>query len=191
MRKTFGMNKHQKAVYKKGEQKVSREQVSELLEMAESDDPEDRLVAAENLCPCHVRTRIPAVWEALFRMMEDTDARVRRAAWHTIEDGGKPTTEAEVERLERLCRQEQDARVRQFAEFTLNKVLGADRNRDLAALWLAGRPERKPRGKCDFCGETDVPVQLDLQTMIPTDTYPRAARICDSCAKTCPPGPLS
>src|SRR5262245_29283704 len=114
MRKTFGMNKHQKAVYKKGEQKVSKEQVAELLEMSESGDPEARLVAAENLCPCHVRTRIPAVWDALFRMMEDEDARVRRTAWHTIEDGGKPTTEEEVERLERLCRQEKEPKVRQF-----------------------------------------------------------------------------
>jgi hypothetical protein len=184
MRKTFGMNRHQKAVYKKGERKVGKEQVAELLELSESGDPEDRLVAAENLCPCHVRTRIPAVWAALFRMMEDEDAQVRRAAWHTIEDGGKPTTEEEVARLERLCRQEKDARVRRFAEFILNRVLGADRNRDMAALWLAGRPEIRQRGKCDFCGETDVPVQFDLQTMIPTDTYPRAACICDACAKT-------
>ena len=183
MRKTFGMNKHQKAVYKPGERKVGKEQVAELLVMSESEDPEDRLVAAENLCPCHVRTRIPAVWDALFRMMEDADTRVRRAAWHTIEDGGKPKGEEDLARLERICRQETDPKVRKFAEFTLNKVFGANRNRDLAELWLAGKPEIKRRGKCDFCGETGVFVQLDLQTMIPTDTYPRAALICDACMK--------
>ena len=183
MQKTLGRNKHQKAAFKKGEPRVGREQVSELLEMSESPDPEDRLVAAQFLCPCHVRTRIPAVWDALFRMMEDADARVRHAAWHTIEDGGKPTEAEAITRLEQICARETEPKVKKFAEFTLNKVYGPRKGAEEAKLWLAGRPERKERGKCDFCGETNVFVDLDLQTMIPTAGYPRPALICESCSQ--------
>ena len=38
------------------------------------------------------------------------------------------------------------------------------------------------RGKCDFCGARDVAVERDLETMIPTDTLPRLALICQRCA---------
>ncbi len=183
MRKTFGMNKHQKLVHKKGEPQVSKEQVAELLVMAESEDAADRLVAAENLCPCHVKTRIPAVWEALYRMMEDTDARVRHAAWHTIEDGGKPGDEASVALLERLYQAEKDPKIKRFADQTLNKVLGRERNKDMALLWVAARPEIKVRGKCDFCAATHVFVTRDLQTMIPDGSSVRAALMCEKCAE--------
>src|SRR5258706_16113998 len=115
MRKTFGMNKHQKAAHKQGERQAGREQIQELLVMAESEEREDRLIAAENLCPCHVRARIPAVWEALYRLMEDPGRQVRQAAWHTIEDGGKPADEAGSDLLEALCRKETDPKVKQFA----------------------------------------------------------------------------
>ena len=55
-----------------------------MLVLSESADVENRLCAAEHLCPCHVRTRIPEVWNALFRMLKDSDARVRQQAWHTL-----------------------------------------------------------------------------------------------------------
>jgi hypothetical protein len=181
MRKTFGMNKHQKAAHKKGERQAGKEQVAELLVLAESDDPDDRLVAAENLCPCHVRTHIPAVWEALYRMMEDTDRRVRQAAWHTVEDGGKPSDEEGAARLEAIFGREKDLKIRKFAEATLSKVLAERRNRDRAVLWLAGRPEIKQRGKCDFCGESDVFVSLEPSTLIPSGNDYRAALICENC----------
>ena len=143
---------------------------------------EDRLVAAENLCPCHVRTRIPAVWEALYRMMEDVDARVRQAAWHTIEDGGKPGNEASVERLERICRDEKDPKIKRFADRTLDKVLGKRGEKETALLWPAARPEVNMRGKCDFCAATDVFVERDFQTMIPTGNDMRPAPACAKCS---------
>jgi len=182
MRKTFGMNKHQKAAHKKGERRVSKVEVQELLTMALSDETEDRLTAAENLCPCHVRTRIPAVWEALYRLMEDPDARVRQAAWHTIEDGGKPTDEAGAALLERLFKQETDPKVKRFAEQTLNKVLGPRRDKDLALLWLAGKPQVQQRGRCNFCAAQNVVVHYELNTQIPAGDSHRAALICADCA---------
>ncbi|HLK60094.1 MAG TPA: HEAT repeat domain-containing protein [Chthonomonadaceae bacterium] len=183
MKKQLGRNKHQKAAHKIGERHVSKEQVAELLEMSVSDNAEDRLAAAENLCPCHVRTRIPAVWEALYRMMQDSDPRVRQAAWHTIEDGGRPNDEAGERELERIYQAETHPKVKKFAELTLTKVLGPRRDKDMAALWLAGRPEIKQRGKCDFCGETDVFVTYERNTLIPAADTPRPALICEACTK--------
>ena len=40
------------------------------MELSRSDDSEDRLTAAKYLCPCHVRRRIEAVWQALYRLHE-------------------------------------------------------------------------------------------------------------------------
>lgn len=78
--KTKGMNKHQKAAHKRGELRVGRDEIPELLRLSESEDPADRLVAAEHLRPCHLRKRIEPVRKALYRMMEDPDVRVRRQA---------------------------------------------------------------------------------------------------------------
>ena len=48
-RKKTGLNRHQKAAYRRGEVRVSREDVEALLEMSKSSDPEKRLVAANYL----------------------------------------------------------------------------------------------------------------------------------------------
>ena len=83
-----------KEARRRGEHRAGREEIGELLVMSRSGDPEERFVAADNLCPCHVRTRIEEVQEALYRLMEDPDAKVRRAAWHTLLDGGYPKEDA-------------------------------------------------------------------------------------------------
>ena len=180
-KKKLGMNRHQKAVYRVGERHTSSAEIADLLKMAESPDSDDRLVAAEHLCPCHVRTRIPAVWAALFRMMEDEDGRVRRQAWHTVEDGGRPTELEDVANLERICAREQDPQIRRFAERTLDAVLGPRKAAELTMLKSAHIQPPKRRGKCDFCGSCDVYVELELQTMIPNGDMPRAALICGRC----------
>ncbi len=184
MHKQKGLKKHQKAVYKVGERHTSREEIAEMLVLSHSEEVEDRLCAAEHLCPCHVRTRIPAVWEALFRLMEDADKRVRQQAWHTIEDGGKPNTSEAIATLERLCASETDPKVRRFAELTMDKVLGSRHQQEMPALKVAHLRPPKQRGKCDFCGATNVFVCLDLQTMIPDGDLPRLALICEACEKT-------
>jgi HEAT repeat protein len=180
MRKTLGMNKHQKAVYRVGEPQVGREEIQELLEQSRSGDAEERLVAAQFLCPCHVRRRIEPVWEALYRLLEDPDVRVRRAAWHTLEDGGRPDDPALDVILERALKNETDPQVLRFAQH----LAGPRRQQELVAARAMGRPAPPQRGRCDFCGEREVEVQRDLETMIPTDELPRAAWICAGCAKS-------
>jgi hypothetical protein len=81
MHKTLGMNKHQKAVYRVREPRVGRDEIQDLLRQSGSSDPEERLVAAQFLCPCHVRRRIEAVWEALYRLLEDPDVRPSMRSW--------------------------------------------------------------------------------------------------------------
>jgi HEAT repeats len=179
MRKTLGMNKHQKAVYRVGEQRVGRDEIPKLLEMSQSADPDERATAAQFLCPCHVRRRIEAVWEALYRLLEDPDVRVRRAAWHTLEDGGRPDDPALDAILERVLRDDTDPRVLDFAR----KLAGPRREKEKLIANLAARPQPKQRGRCDFCGEDNIPVERDLETMIPTGDLPRPALICERCQR--------
>ncbi|HVK03312.1 MAG TPA: HEAT repeat domain-containing protein [Armatimonadaceae bacterium] len=171
-----GMNPHQKAVYREGERRAGREQVAELLAKSRSADADDRREAAENLCPCHVRRHIPEVWEALYRMLEDPEVRVRRAAWHTLEDGGRPDDPALDAVLERTLEREADPQVLRFAR----QVAGPRRERE-AHLLRAQALYRPERGKCDFCGAEDVPVERDHATEIPQGDHYRPARSCARC----------
>ena len=116
-KKQSGLNKHQKAAHKEGENRTGAVEIEHLLELSRSDDPIERQEAAKNLCPCHVRTRIEEVWDALYRMMEDPEAKVRWAAWHTLEDGGYPENDARMDAiLSRAIEGEADKAVRGFVE---------------------------------------------------------------------------
>ena len=180
MKKTLGRNKHQKAAHKPGEKRVGREEVSELLEMSRSSDPAERWTAAKFLCPCHVRRRVEPVWEALYRMLEDPDVRVRRAAWHTLEDGGRPDDPALDAVLKRVLENETDVQVLTYAR----KVTGPRNDQELARMRMAGNAAPKERGRCDFCGADGVPVERDYQTIIPSNSLPRPARICEPCSRS-------
>lgn len=182
MRKTLGMNRHQKAARKPGEQKVSRAEIADLLDLSCSMEIDDRLVAAQYLCPCHIQARIPAVWEAVFRMMEDEERRVRLASWHTWEDGGLPSDEEAITRMEQILGRERDPKVRRFAEQIMRPVLAARAQHERTLQRLAAQP-RQQLGKCDFCGAMAVPVTWALDTEIPSGDGVRAARICSECAR--------
>jgi hypothetical protein len=181
MRRLRGMNKHQKAAHRRGECRVGREQVPELLEMAISRDPEFRLEAASLLCPCHLRTRYPEVREALFRLMADPEPRIRRQAWHTIEDGGKMSDPEDAARLRALLESERDPKVRAYAERIYRDAYGSPLAADLVALRAAALPAPRQRGKCDFCGATNVFVERDFDTSIPAPQGVRPAWICERC----------
>lgn len=182
MRKTFGMNKHQKAVYRPGERRVGREQIAELLVKSESDDADDRCEAAENLCPCHVRRHIEPVWAALYRMLEDPEARVRRAAWHTLEDGGTPDDPALDPIIERQLENETDRQVRHLME----QVIGPRRERERHRLRALGQYRPRTRGKCDFCGDSNAFVERDYETQIPDGDHYRPGWACEACAAKLP-----
>lgn len=158
-----GRNSYQKAAHRAGERRISRAQADQLLALSKSDDAEDRLVATRFLCPCHVRGRTEDMWEAIVALMSDEDARIRGAAWHTLEDGGVPAGDGALERLEALLARETDESVRRLAKEIVGPVLD---ERERLQLRHMRRPAPAMRGKCDFCGERDVAVRTDLETRI-------------------------
>ena len=175
--KLKGKNKHQKAVLRPGEPRVGKEQIAELLEMSHSDDSKDRLLAAEFLCPCHVRKRIDEVWTALYRMLEDSDLKVRRAAWHTLDDGGRPADPILEEIFDRALENETDRLIRERAE----QYTESRRKKVAAEERLAVYSDFSEVGKCDFCGGSNLKVKKDLETLIPVNGEQRLALICEGC----------
>ena len=171
-----------KEALRRGEHRTGREEIEELLVMSRSRDPGERFVAADNLCPCHVRTCIEEVQDALYRLMEDPDPRVRKAAWHTLQDGGYPKGNARLDAiLKRAVESETDKGVRSFiAEFARplrerEQFLEKVQDRAMA------RPLYGERGKCDFCGEPDLPVRRDYGNPLPVGGEARPALLCEVC----------
>ena len=171
------LNKHQRAAFRGGEERVGREEIEELLEMSRSKDPEDRFTAASYLCPCHVRRRIDEVWEALYRMLDDDDIKVRRAAWHTLEDGGKPDDPALDEIIERTLQHETDRQILGFARL-FAKGRQKRKKVEFAASTISDYAQR---GKCDFCGGANVSVKTDFETEMEVGVSRRFALICEPC----------
>ena len=177
MAKTKSINKHQKRAFRQGEMRVSGETIWELVELSKSDDAADRLEAAENLCPCHVRRRVDEVWDALYRMMEDPAVEVRRAAYHTLEDGGKPDDPKLEAIFDRALESETDDRVLRFVkEFTQGSE-----QREHVEMKATMISRYADLGKCDFCGESSVPVRTDYDTEIPAGGSSRSGLVCESC----------
>ncbi len=170
------LNHHQKAAFRPGEQRVRGDEIERLIALAASDDADDRLEAAENLCPCHLRRRVEDAWQALYRMMEDPDVRVRRAAWHTLEDGGCPTDPALEPIFDRAVDKESDAQVRRFVEMFAVPNRLARARREMAR---ATHSPYQQRGKCDFCAAGDLPVRVEYQT----ELAGRFALICRDCER--------
>ena len=50
--------------------------MAELIELSRDPDPKARKVALANLCPCHVRADLPAVWDRALEMDADPDPLV-------------------------------------------------------------------------------------------------------------------
>lgn len=174
---TQTLNKHQRAAFRPGEMRVGREEIEELLDMSRSPDPQDRFTAASYLCPCHVRRRIDDVWAALYRMLEDDDVKVRRAAWHTLEDGGKPDDPALDAIIDRTLQHEADRQVLNFARLFAK---GRKRRSDVefAAAAISDYAER---GKCDFCGKANTAVKKDFETELGSGGGRRFALVCADC----------
>jgi hypothetical protein len=172
-------NRHQKAAHRPGELRVSRAQVAELVALSTSEDADERLTAAKYLCPCHVRGRHDEAWQALLRLMQDAEPKVRAQAWHALEDGGVPPGDEVLDRLQAIQAGEADRSVRAMIEHAFGPVLAHKERRELAAM---RRRASRERGKCDFCGARNVFVERDYDTMIPTSGLSRPALICEACA---------
>jgi hypothetical protein len=173
-------NKHQKKAKRqqRGEPRVNAPELSDLLEYACSEDTSERRIAAELLCPCHLRKPSYEAAVALKLLMVDPEVKVRRQAWHTLEDGG-PTPEAQ-EVAERIRATETDHVIRTIIDRFFGRTQAAQRFEDKAMAM--GAPQR--RGKCDFCGAAGVMVIDRYDIDISVGKTSRPAMVCSACAKT-------
>ena len=181
MARTKGLNRHQRRAFAEGEPRISGDEIWRLVQLSKSQDPADRLEAADNLCPCHVRRRIDEVWEALYRMLEDPDLGVRKAAYHTLTDGGNPDDPDLDDVFERASRNETDRKLQRRIQGFLNDRQARAREREGLEQKVATTVSNYAvKGKCDFCGE-DRPVREDYDTQIPSNSGKRAALVCEAC----------
>ena len=183
MARKTAKNKFQKRQQRRGEDRLRGDKIDLYLSMAYSDDPEDRVAAMDNLCPCHVRRRIDAVWEALYRGLQDSDINVRRAAWHTLDDGGRPNDPQLQPILEKVAKKETDPKLRQRAIDLIQSVKQVEDKHGE----LVGQRADYFRGKCDWCGEANVQVTYDYETEFEgAGGQKRFALMCPDCAGVSP-----
>ena len=172
-------NKYQKRAQRGGEDRLRGDKIDFYLSMAYSADPEDRIAAMDNLCPCHVRRRIDAVWEALYRGLQDPHIKVRRAAWHTLDDGGRPNDPQLQPILEKIAKKETDPKLRQRA---LDLIQSAKQVEEKHRELVAQKADYF-RGRCDWCGAAGVKVTYDYETELEgADGQKRFALMCPDCA---------
>lgn len=177
------MNKWEKKRIKGREEKVTGEVIWRLVDLSKSPDVKDRLEAANNLCPCHVRRRIDEVWDALYRMLEDEDAGVRRAAFHTLFDGGNLDDPGLGPIFARMLKTETHPKLRKQLEAEMDRRKTEADEREMASqqarMAVGDYPEQ---ARCDFCGE-NAQVRSDYDTQIPEGGHVRPGRICEACDK--------
>ena len=83
----------------------TRDQVNGLLDLTYDDDPRVRQVAIRNLCPCHIQSDVPEVWDRLLDLVEDTDEGVRHDVLHTVLDGSHRITVVSLNQAPHLAEQ--------------------------------------------------------------------------------------
>lgn len=99
--------------------RTAKDDVGDLLEISQADDPNERRVAVRNLCTCQVKADDDLIWSRLLELLDDVDAGVRRDVLHSITDS-TPTgrVDAVVQALE-ARRNDPDDRLRRRIRKTL------------------------------------------------------------------------
>ena len=75
---------------------MCNETVTEYIARTHDPNPIKRKRALKELCPCHVKTDIPEVWERIFEMCDDEDGWVRDQALHSLGDGAPNHLEGRI-----------------------------------------------------------------------------------------------
>ena len=167
----------QRRQFRQGESRLRGDEVKHYLALADSDDPQDRIEAMENLCPCHIRKRIDVVWETLYRGLQDSDLKVRQAAWHTLEDGGRPNDPKLYPILVEIAETEVNPKLRQNANDIVKKAQTIEEKKhDLSV-----QRHHYFTGKCDWCGDSAAKVYQLYDSELKIEGMVRLAQVCDDC----------
>ncbi|HIB91875.1 TPA: hypothetical protein EYO57_32600 [Candidatus Poribacteria bacterium] len=170
-------NGFQRRQFRRGERRLRSDEVKHYLALADSEDPQDQIEAMENLCPCHVRKQIDVVWEALYRGLQDRALKVRQAAWHTLEDGGRPNDSKLYLIMVELTNTETNPKLKQQATKLVQAVqIVEDKKQD-----LSGQRHHYFTGKCDWCGDSIAKVCQLYDSELEIEGTVRLAQVCDGC----------
>ena len=107
----------------------------------------------------------------------DRQPRVRKAAWHTLDDGGNPNDPRLQPLLEKIAKEETDPKLRQRAL----DLIAATRKVEEQKEVLLGQKTHTFSGRCDWCGASNVPVSHDYETEFETSGTKRFALVCEAC----------
>ena len=172
-------NGFQRRQFQRGERRLRGDEVKHYLALADSDNPKERLEAMQNLCPCHVRKRVDAAWDALYRGLQDSDLKVRQAAWHTLEEnhgGGRDDPKLYPIMVE-IAETEVDPKLRQSANSIIKKVQTVEEKKQD----LLDQRHHYFTGKCDWCGDSTAKVCQLYDSKLEIEGTVRLAQVCDDC----------
>ena len=94
---------------------MNRTKINGILEQTHDLNAKVRRSALLNLCPCHVRSDIPDVWDRLLETRIDPDPRVRSLVFHALCDGSPSSREAQVVAAVTAMQSDSDKRLRRRA----------------------------------------------------------------------------
>ena len=102
---------------------ASTESIEEILQLTYHEDPEIRVRAAQQLCPCRVQRDNPEFWERIFELCVDPSPKVRFQILHDICDGSPAHYENEVSRALEIFNRDKDEHIKRMAHKALASYL--------------------------------------------------------------------
>ena len=97
------------------------EEIDRALALTHDPEPRVRRAALMNLCPCHLQSDRPEVWERVFEMACDADIGVRKQVFHTLGDGSPGRLEERVVATLESMRHDADRTLRRGVRSLLAK----------------------------------------------------------------------
>jgi len=85
---------------------------SAVIALTHSSDSKVRKSTLRDMCPCHVKANIEALWQRIMEMHDDPDPKVRYQVMHNLCDGSPLSREADVIRTLESMHNDQDKKVR-------------------------------------------------------------------------------
>ena len=183
MPKKSAKNQYKKRKMKKDEPRLKGNELITYLTMANSKDPKDRLEAMENLCPCRLRKRVGAAWNAIYKGLQDSDLRVRKAAWHTLEEnhGGQPNSPKLYPLMLEISETELDSKLREKAKSIVRRAQSETQSIKGRSSDLLLKRSNYFQGKCDWCGDRSMTVDYIYNNEFQIGTTVRLAQACAQC----------
>lgn len=89
--------------------------IDELIALTHDPDPDVRVQAVHDLCPCELKGDYPRAWDRIMEMVDDDSVRVRSTVFHTLGDGSPRHREEDVVVAIRKLEHDDDKKLRRRA----------------------------------------------------------------------------